>query len=87
MAEVNRVKTLFILNIILFFTFVGSSKALEVIRDTEIENFTNDIVKIFLLRFGKQHSFFNGEKSSYILQINKIFFVIEIKQCLNPRLD
>ena len=48
MAEVNRVKTLFILNIILFFTFVGSSKALEVIRDTEIENFTNDIVKILL---------------------------------------
>ena len=44
----NRVKTLFILNIILFFTFAVSSKALEVIRDTEIENFTNDIVKILL---------------------------------------
>ena len=48
MAEVNRVKTLFILNIILFFTFAGSLKALEVIRDTEIEEFTNDIVKMLL---------------------------------------
>jgi len=45
---VNRVKALFILNIILFFTFVGSLRALEVIRDTEIENFTDDIVKILL---------------------------------------
>ena len=47
----NRVKTLFILNIILFFTSVGSLKALEVIRDTEIENFTNDIVKILQSKF------------------------------------
>ena len=48
MAKVNRARTLFILSIILFFTFVGSLKALEVIRDTEIEDFTNDIVKILL---------------------------------------
>jgi len=46
---VNRVKSLFILNIILFFTLIGSSKALEVIRDTELENFTNDIIKILLI--------------------------------------
>ena len=44
----NRVKTLFILNIILFFTLVNSLKAFEVIRDTEIENFTNDILEILL---------------------------------------
>ena len=44
----TRVKALFILNIILFFTFAGPLKALEVIRDTEIEEFTNDIVEILL---------------------------------------
>ena len=44
----NRVKSLFILNVILLFTFVGSLRALEVIRDAEIEDFTNDIVKILL---------------------------------------
>ena len=44
----NRVKALFILNIILFFTFVSSLKALEVIRDTELERFTDDILKILL---------------------------------------
>ena len=48
MAKVNRVKALFILNILFFFTFVNSLQALEVIRDTEIEEFTNDIVKILL---------------------------------------
>ncbi len=48
----NRVKTLFILNIIFFFSFTGSLKALEVIRDTEIEDFTNDIVKILLADSG-----------------------------------
>jgi len=46
---VNRVKPLLILNIILFFTISGSPKALEVIRDTELENFTNDIIKILLI--------------------------------------
>ena len=45
----NRVKSLFILNIIFFFTISGSLKALEVIRDTELENFTNDIIKILLI--------------------------------------
>ncbi len=49
MAKVNRVKSLFILNIILFFTLISSSKALEVIRDTELENFTNDIIRILLI--------------------------------------
>ncbi len=44
----NRVKALFIFNIILLFTIVDSTKAFEVIRDTEIEVFTNDIVKILL---------------------------------------
>ncbi len=44
----NRVKALFILNIIFFFAFSGSLRALEVIRDTEIEDFTNDILKILL---------------------------------------
>ena len=48
MAKVNRVKSLFILNIIFFFTLSGSIKAFEVIRDTELENFTNDIIKILL---------------------------------------
>jgi len=47
-AEVNRVKALFIMNIIVLFTFVSSPKALEVIRDTELEVFTNDIIKILL---------------------------------------
>ena len=46
MAKVNRVKSLFISSIIIFFTLIGSSKALEIIRDTELENFTNDIIKI-----------------------------------------
>jgi len=45
---VNRVKSLFILNIILFFTFITHLKALEVIRDTELEQFTDDIVKMLL---------------------------------------
>ena len=49
MAKVNRVKALFILNIILFFAFVGPSKPLEVIRDTELEQFTDDILKILLI--------------------------------------
>ena len=44
----NRVKALFILNIIFFFALSGSLRALEVIRDTEIEDFTNDILKILL---------------------------------------
>ncbi len=48
MAKVNRVKSLFILNIILFFTFITHLKALEVIRDTELEQFTDDIVKMLL---------------------------------------
>ncbi len=48
MAKVNRVKSLFILNIIFFFTISNSLRALEVIRDTELENFTNDIIKILL---------------------------------------
>ena len=48
MAEVNRVKALFFLNILLFFAFSSSIKAFEVIRDTEIEEFTNDILKLLL---------------------------------------
>tara|TARA_A100001011_G_C14302457_1_gene841469 strand:+ start:1701 stop:3050 length:1350 start_codon:yes stop_codon:yes gene_type:complete len=48
-AKVNRVKSLFISSIIIFFTLFGSSKALEIIRDTELENFTNDIIKILLI--------------------------------------
>tara|TARA_X000000950_G_scaffold55227_2_gene66088 strand:+ start:3397 stop:4737 length:1341 start_codon:yes stop_codon:yes gene_type:complete len=46
---VNRVIALFILNIILFFTFVGPSRAIEVIRDTELEQFTDDLLKILLV--------------------------------------
>ncbi len=49
MAKVNRVKSLFILNIIFFFSISSSIKALEVIRDTELENFTNDIIEILLI--------------------------------------
>ncbi|MFL2900991.1 MAG: M48 family metalloprotease [Candidatus Pelagibacterales bacterium] len=45
----NRVKSLFILIIIILFTLSGSLKALEVIRDTELENFTKDIIKILLI--------------------------------------
>ncbi len=44
----NRVRTLFILNIILFFTFVCPIKAIEVIRDTELEQFTDDILNVLL---------------------------------------
>ncbi len=47
-AKVNRVKTLFLLNIIIFFLICGSVRALEVIRDTELEEFTNDILEILL---------------------------------------
>ena len=49
MADVNRVKSLFVLNIIFFFTLIGSTKSLEVIRDTELEIFTNDIIKKLLV--------------------------------------
>ncbi len=44
----NRVKSLFVLSILFFFTLNNSIKALEVIRDTELENFTSDIIKILL---------------------------------------
>ena len=44
----NRVKALFFLNILFFFAFSSSIKAFEVIRDTEIEEFTNDILKLLL---------------------------------------
>jgi predicted Zn-dependent protease len=47
-AEVNRVKALFFLNIIILFTFISSAKALEIIRDTELEQFTGDILEILL---------------------------------------
>ncbi len=46
----NRVKSLFVLNIIFFFTISNSIKALEVIRDTELESFTNDLIKILLVQ-------------------------------------
>ena len=49
MAKVKRVKSLFILNIIFFFSLSSSIKALEVIRDTELEYFTNDIIEILLI--------------------------------------
>ena len=49
MAEVNRVKALFIFNIILFLTFLAPVKALEFIRDTELEQFTDDVLKILLI--------------------------------------
>ena len=49
MAEVNRVKSLFILNVVFLFTLSNSLKALEVIRDTELESFTNDIIKMLLV--------------------------------------
>ena len=49
MAKVNRVKSLLIYNIIFFFTLSGSVKALEVIRDTELEDFTNDIISMLLI--------------------------------------
>ena len=45
----NRVRSLFVLNIIFFFTLSNSINALEVIRDTELEDFTNDLVKILLV--------------------------------------
>ena len=49
MAKVNRVKSLLIYNIILFLILCSSVKALEVIRDTELEDFTNDIISILLI--------------------------------------
>ena len=49
MAKVKRVRSLFILNIIFFFSLSSSIKALEVIRDTELEYFTNDIIEILLI--------------------------------------
>tara|TARA_Y200000002_G_scaffold361191_1_gene347062 strand:+ start:4399 stop:5748 length:1350 start_codon:yes stop_codon:yes gene_type:complete len=47
-AKVNRIKALFILNIIFFFIFCSSLRALEFIRDTELEKFTNDIIELLL---------------------------------------
>ena len=44
----NRVKALFLLNIIILFTIISSAKTLEIIRDTELEQFTRDIVEILL---------------------------------------
>ena len=44
----NRVKSLFISNILFFFTFCNPLFALEVIRDTELEEFTEDIIEILL---------------------------------------
>lgn len=44
----NRVKALFLLNIIILFTIISSAKTLEIIRDTELEQFTDEIVKILL---------------------------------------
>ena len=48
----NRVKSLFILSIIFFFTLISSLKSLEFIRDTELEDFTDDIIKILLIDSG-----------------------------------
>ncbi len=48
MAKVNRVIALFFFNIIFLLTINNSLKAIEVIRDTELEEFTNGIIKILL---------------------------------------
>ncbi len=45
----NRVKSLFVFNIVFFFTLSNSINALEVIRDTELEDFTNDIIEMLLV--------------------------------------
>ena len=68
MAEVNRVKSLFVLNIIFFFTLSNSIKALEVIRDTELENFTNDIIKILLIESNMEEEDIN----IYFINSNQI---------------
>ncbi len=44
----NRVIALFFFNIIFLLTINNSLKAIEVIRDTELEEFTNGIIKILL---------------------------------------
>ncbi|MDC3085873.1 M48 family metalloprotease [Pelagibacteraceae bacterium] len=64
----NRVKSLFVLNIIIFFTFSNSTKALEVIRDTELENFTDDIVKILLVESNMEEEDIN----IYFINSNQI---------------
>ena len=67
-AKMNRVKALFILNIILFFALAGPSKALEVIRDTELEQFTDEILKILLLSSNLEAEDFNV----YFINSNKV---------------
>ena len=67
-AKMNRVKSLFILNIILFFALVGPSKALEVIRDTELEQFTDEILKILLSSSNLEAE----DLSVYFINSNKV---------------
>ena len=64
----NRVKSLFILNIIFFSTLIGPVKSLEIIRDTELENFTNDIIKILLTKRSKRNRSFQTNSNQTLIE-------------------
>ncbi len=68
MAKVNRVKALLISNILILCIFSNSLKALEVIRDTELEEFTNDIIKILL----KDSTLETNDINVYFINSNEV---------------
>ena len=79
MAKVNRVIALFFLNI-LFFSSISSSKALEVIRDTELEQFTDDIVEMLLISSNVEAEsvnvyFINSDKVNAFVTGGKNIFI------------
>jgi len=65
---VNRVKALLISNILILCIFSNSLKALEVIRDTELEEFTNDIIKILL----KDSTLETNDINVYFINSNEV---------------
>tara|TARA_A100001011_G_scaffold375819_2_gene437768 strand:+ start:1572 stop:2918 length:1347 start_codon:yes stop_codon:yes gene_type:complete len=67
-AKVNRVKALLISNILILCIFSNSLKALEVIRDTELEEFTNDIIKILL----KDSTLETNDINVYFINSNEV---------------
>mgnify|MGYP001460803128 CR=1 FL=1 len=64
----NRVKALLISNILILCIFSNSLKALEVIRDTELEEFTNDIIKILL----KDSTLETNDINVYFINSNEV---------------
>jgi len=80
----NRVKALFILNIILFFTFIVPIKAIEVIRDTELEEFTDDVLEKLLISSNLETEdinvyFINSDQvNAFVTGGNNIFINTEL---------